>query len=103
MSKGNYTKARVFIYLGTLERKSALVTTVAKHTGVSVASLATLLPRWVKWRYCERHKFFIPYSGKSPKHQWGYHLTDRGRYYLERMPTWYSQFEAAKREVEALK
>lgn len=104
MSSGNYSKARVFIYLGALEqRKCALVATASKHTGITKASLATLLPRWVKWRYLERHQFFIRNAGKAPKQQWGYRLTDRGRYYLERMPTWYPQFEDAKREVEALK
>lgn len=99
MARGNYTKARVFIYLGTVERKYALVGTISKNTGVTKSALFTLLIRWVKWKYVERSQFFIPHSGKSPKHQWGYHLTDRGRYYLERMPKWYPQFEDAKREV----
>ena len=49
-------------------------------TGVSYASLLTLLLRWNKWQYVQRKKF--PLANRCLD-VWCYHITNRGLNYLE--------------------
>ena len=91
VSKHNWVKARSLYALSLLpEGRIVTVSRVAKATGCSKASLSVLLPKWVRWGYCQRERREV-----GVRLVWYYRLTERGRAYLGRMPSWYSGWAEA--------
>jgi len=73
----NASKAKVFLVLRDIPRLRLTSGTLASQTGVPLASLRTLLPKWCRWGRIRRTKL----NGEGVYY---YQLTQKGREWLSR-------------------